>query len=239
MVETDDDSVEIRMVLVPIEELEIIEDWDTIGLRGTGSHTTTATDVLIPEHRTIDLNAALTGTGRSEANRNRPLYHTGFFAHVQAISAGVPVGIAHGAMDHFLERIPGRGITYTPWKNQAEAPITQHEVAEAQLRIEAAEMMAAHVAETVYKAAAGEGDFGTRVRADARARVSYTTEVARQAVAILRRNSGASAIQRKVPIQRSFRDIESLATHAALAHNSSREVYGRVLLDLDPGTPFL
>ncbi|MEU1517498.1 acyl-CoA dehydrogenase family protein [Streptomyces sp. NPDC005811] len=234
-----DGEMEIRMVLVPTSELGLVEDWDTIGLRGTGSHTSTAEDVFVPEHRSIDLNAALRGDYRTETNKERALYSTGFFAHVLAISSGVPIGIAQAAMDHFLERLPGRGITYTAWKVQSEAPITHYAVADAQVRIESAGLLADQVANDVYGTASAGGSMDTRTRADVRARVGYLTELSREAVGILRKHSGASAVQKAVPIQQCFRDIEVLSTHAALAYATNSEVYGRVLVGIDPNTPFL
>ena len=41
------------IVFVPARDCEIIDTWDTGGLRGTGSHDFQITDVLVPERRTF------------------------------------------------------------------------------------------------------------------------------------------------------------------------------------------
>ena len=57
-------------------------------------------------------------------------------------AGGTPVGTARGAMDAFLERLPGRGITYTNYTNKAEAPVTHLQLAEASMKIDSSD---AHV----------------------------------------------------------------------------------------------
>ncbi|MGH2468771.1 MAG: acyl-CoA dehydrogenase family protein, partial [Chloroflexota bacterium] len=40
-------------LLIPREDLEIVDDWFTVGLKGTGSKTIIVNDVFIPERRTV------------------------------------------------------------------------------------------------------------------------------------------------------------------------------------------
>src|SRR3954471_15760472 len=51
--------------------------------------------------------------------------------------------------------------------------------------------------------------------------------------------SGASSIRPTVPVQRISRDMRALSIHAALTYTTNLEVYGRVLVGVDPLTPFL
>ncbi len=46
---------------VPVSELEIVDDWHTGGLRGTGSVTTTAKDLFIPQERILPAPMVLGG----------------------------------------------------------------------------------------------------------------------------------------------------------------------------------
>ena len=112
-----------------MEELAIADDWDPSGLAGTGSATVTCEDVFVPAHRTLLTMDALQERYASEANRDRPLFRTAFFPFVLVASMGAPVGMAQAAMDVFLERLPGRGITYTHHADQSEAAVTHLQVA--------------------------------------------------------------------------------------------------------------
>lgn len=44
---------ELRLMLVPMAQVEILDDWQTLGLRGTGSNTVALKDVFVPEHMTV------------------------------------------------------------------------------------------------------------------------------------------------------------------------------------------
>ncbi len=44
---------ESRMFLVPMSEVEIVDDWDVLGLRGTGSKSILLKDVMVPLSHSI------------------------------------------------------------------------------------------------------------------------------------------------------------------------------------------
>ena len=50
-----------RYMLVPMADIEIVDDWHVLGLRGTGSKTLRLTDVFVPAHRTELLGDLLSG----------------------------------------------------------------------------------------------------------------------------------------------------------------------------------
>jgi alkylation response protein AidB-like acyl-CoA dehydrogenase len=229
----------LLLTLVPVSELSLADDWHPSGLAGTGSNTAEARDVFVPAHRTLPIAGALRGECLSESNRDSPLYRCAFFPFVMANSTGAPLGIAQGAMDAFLERMPGRGITYTHYTVQAEAPVTHLNLADAAVTITAAELLALHTAGTVRDAAMAGRELTERERAAVRGQTAHVVRLARQAVQALSSLSGASSIQDGVPIQRFLRDIQALSLHAALDINTNLEVYGRVIAGVNPNTPFL
>src|SRR5581483_6714922 len=57
-----DGAVATRYLLVPMGEIEIIDDWHVLGLRGTGSRSLLQHDVFVPVHRTVLLRDLLDGT---------------------------------------------------------------------------------------------------------------------------------------------------------------------------------
>ncbi|BBF98906.1 MULTISPECIES: acyl-CoA dehydrogenase family protein [Pseudonocardia] len=233
-----DGPPEILLALVPMSELTIADDWHPSGLAGTGSNTTVAESVFVPEHRLLPVAEALAGGTRSVANADADLYHCALFPFVLVSSTGTPLGMARAAMDHFRERAPGRMITYTGWA-VAEAQTTHVTVADAAVNIRAAELLARDLTERLRAAAIARRDPGVAERAAIRAESAHVVRLSRLAVEALNSISGASSIQGDVPIQRVFRDIEALSLHAALNLNTNLEVHGRVLMGQDPATPFL
>jgi hypothetical protein len=133
-----------------------------------------------------------------------------------------------------MERLPGRSITYTDYTKQSEAPVTHIQVCEAALMIDSADAHMRLGARILDHPADGTVSFFERVKG--RAHVTYSTGLSRQAVDILFLASGASSIQRQVPIQRYQRDIQALANHAIMHAPTGNEIYGRVLCGLQPHT---
>ena len=222
-------------VIVRSSELNRLDDWYAMGMAATGSDTIVADDVFVPSHRTQALPGMINGEYTADRHNVGEPYFTLPLAAVLAVNAGgTPVGSARGAMDAFIERLPGRAITYTAYEVQGEAAITHLQVAEAALLIDSADAHVAMAAALLDGAPDGGPTFHDRV--ESRAHVGYATGLSRQAVDILFHASGASCIQPQVPIQRFQRDIQSLANHAIMHSATNVETYGRVLCGLEPNT---
>src|ERR1700755_1298311 len=52
----------IAYLLVPLAEVEIVNDWQVLGLLGTGSKSLVLHDVFIPEHRSVMVSDLFAGT---------------------------------------------------------------------------------------------------------------------------------------------------------------------------------
>jgi 3-hydroxy-9,10-secoandrosta-1,3,5(10)-triene-9,17-dione monooxygenase len=238
MVTDDDGSQAPHLVFVPYSELTVHDDWHATGLSGTGSHTTSADDVFVPGHRVVPAAAMLTGQhGGNSVTRDNPYYTRPSVLILLAGGCGTPQGIAQGALDVFLDRLPGRSITYTGYTDQAQAPITHTQLGEAMLTMTSLDAHVQHASALADEACSRE--LSILERASIRAHAGYSAKLSRDAVSILYQASGASAIQSSVPIQRYHRDIHALALHGFMQPTSSTELLGRVRLGLPPDTNML
>lgn len=227
------------MAAIPIADLEIIDDWHTSGLRGSGSITTIAKDVFIPKERVLQMGPVLQGQHQSKLNANAPIFKAPFMPTACATVSSTALGLAMGAKDAFLERLPGRKITYSSYENQREAPITHLEIAEAITKIDEVGFHAHRAANMIdTKGPAGE-PWTLEERARVRLDLGAACQRAKEAVDILDGASGGSSIYRDVPIQRIQRDVQTLNLHAILHPNTNLELYGRIVCGLDSNTPFI
>ncbi len=225
--------------LVPIGDLHIIDDWYTAGLKGTGSVTTVADDVFVPADRVLPLPVILQGQHAGSGNEGSPIYNAPLLPVASASSVGTVVGLARGAREAFFERLPDRKITYTDYTNQAEAPVTHLQVAEAVTKADQTEFHAGRLATLVdTKSAAGE-QWTLEERARARGDLGAVCRLAKEAVEILAGASGGSSIYNHVPIQRIARDVQAVNLHALMHPNTNAELYGRVLCGQEPNTLYL
>jgi alkylation response protein AidB-like acyl-CoA dehydrogenase len=224
-------------IVVPTRDLRILDDWYASGMSGTGSNTIVAEDVFVPPHRWYPLPEMLEGRYPASQNSGNPYFEYPLTPVLIVNAGGTPLGIARGAYEAFLERMPSRAITFTTYDKQAEAPVTHLVLGEASLKLDSTAAHIQRAAEMIDGHAGGPMSVALRVRS--RVHVSYATGLAREIVDSLFFASGASAIQEIVPIQRFQRDIQALSNHAVMNTPTSVELYGRILCGLEPNTPLV
>jgi len=225
--------------LVPMNELEIVDDWDSSGLAGTGSVTTIARDVLVPDDRVLPMPVLLEGQGASEVNAAAPVFRTPMMPTGAAGLIGVAVGMAKATRDQFFERLPSRKIAYTAYASQAAAPVTHLQAAEAALKIDEAEFHAHRMADLLDDKGVSGMPWKTEERVRNRGWLGRVVQQSREAVEILSTASGGSSVYRSVPIQRIQRDMRALTMHGLMYPAANFEVYGRGLCGLEPDTAYL
>lgn len=234
-----DGSHEPIMALVPMSDLEVVDDWYTSGLSGTGSVTTIANEVYVPAERTLSMGMALHEQYASERNSGAPIYRSPMLPTASASSIGTALGLAKAARDLFFERLPDRGITYTSYASQREAPVTHLQVADASLKIDAAEFHIDRLA-TLVDAKGHSGEPWTiEERVRARVDMARACQLAKDAVETFSGASGASSLYRGVAMQRIERDIRAISMHALMHPTTNLELYGRILCGLEPNTLYV
>ncbi|MQS05954.1 acyl-CoA dehydrogenase family protein [Streptomyces alkaliphilus] len=228
------------MALVPMTDLLMVDDWHTAGLRGTGSVSTVAENVFVPEDRVLPLGAVVQGNGGvSRMNAEAAMYRSPLLPVASASSVGAVLGMARAASESFLERLPHRKITYTNYESQAEAPLTHLQVADATLKTDQAEFHAHRLAGLVDGKSARTGGWTLEERVRARADMGAVCRLAKEAVDLLASASGGSSIYSDVVIQRIARDVHAANLHALMHPNTNAELYGRVLCGLEPNTLYV
>ncbi|MGX1885131.1 acyl-CoA dehydrogenase family protein [Streptomyces sp. NPDC055287] len=239
MLEHPDGSVEEAMALLPMSEMTVVDDWDVTAGCATGSATSSAKDVFIPAHHVARFEELIFSATGDRSNTGATGRNYGLVSQVMALAAAVFIGIAKGTYELFLERLPGRGITYTAWEDQTQHPLTQIHVATAANKIAAAEGLADGWLRVLQERADVGEQPTLEEKAGVRGQTAFASQLSKEAVELLFNASGGSVIRRSVHIQRFHRDIQGFSLHALAQLNANLEVQGRVLLGLDPETPFL
>ena len=132
--------MEMAIMVVPREEIEIIDDWHVMGLKGSGSNSIRVKDVFVPEHRVSLDRLASKGYYMIEPLQSVPLYQTPFVPSLTLSIVGPALGLAQAAMDLHMERVKRAGIGNTFYTKMSEAPVTHLQIAQAQLKIDSAEL---------------------------------------------------------------------------------------------------
>lgn len=230
---------ELLWTAVPMAELDVLDDWHVAGLAGSGSNSVVAREVHVPAHRVLPLGPLLGGSFPSRLNGADPFYGMPVLLLFCAWTAAGALGPARAALAEFGERIRQRGITYTVYGRQHEAPVTHLQFAEAAMKISSAELLTADYVSLIDARVADGNSYTTEERARIRAQSGYVARLCKEAVDLIGSASGASSLRLDVPVQRAVRDLNALNLHSFVNPAANLELYGRVLSGLDAGTPFL
>ena len=110
-----DASPEPRFLLIPKSDVEIVDDWHTVGMRGTGSRSIRIRDAFIPERRSIlaaDMGRGTTPGAKLHANA--PIYSLPFPVAQPFSLIGAPLGMAKGAVDVVADTLAKKFGAYSP-----------------------------------------------------------------------------------------------------------------------------
>ncbi|MFF8955240.1 acyl-CoA dehydrogenase family protein [Streptomyces sp. NPDC014894] len=239
LADTGEGPPETLWLAIPMADLKVLDDWEVSGLAGSGSNSVVAEKVHVPAHRVMPVGPLLAGEFPSRRNSADPFYGMPLLLMFCAWTAASALGLGRAALTGFGENIRRRGITYTFYERQHEAPVTHLQFAEAEMKVSAAELLAADLVASIESKAADAQPYTTQERARIRAQCGYLARLCKEAVDLIGSASGASSLHREVPIQRIVRDLNALSIHSYVNPATNLELYGRVLSGLAPGTPFV
>jgi len=237
----DGDGPYLVAAQVPREELRFLDDWHVAGMRGTGSVSVTLAgeELFVPDYRGVDFRDI--AGGALDSGLAGSLWKVPNLGWAFTTMAGMSIGLAQGALERFLERSAGRPIRGTTYKNQLEAPLTHLMLAEVHSKIQAATLMTRANAEETDRlgalAAAGTPagpDYMQQFSARVLLETAYAARWCAEAIELLQRNSGSTAIMETEPIQRAWRDARVITLHGALNLEALSENYGRLMAGSEP-----
>jgi len=202
------------------EDLRVLETWNTLGLRGTGSHDAIAEDVFVPDPCLFSL--------LDPPAVDRPLYRFPAFGYFAASVAAPALGNARAAIDDLVALAAdkvGQGSTRT----LAQRPLTQAAVATAEAQLRSARALYYQAIDAAWGEAQREAPVAVSVRNDLRIAATYAMRASADVVRSMYDLAGGTAIYDGSPLQRRFRDAFTATAHFQV-NEASRELQGRILL---------
>jgi alkylation response protein AidB-like acyl-CoA dehydrogenase len=218
---------ETRFGFVPAAESEILDTWNTNGLRGSGSHDWTVKDRFIPEERTFNLAAPT-------FYRQGPLYALPNLL-IYKVSA-VALGIARGAIEDFIALASNKPLTFkSPSAVKAmlrDETYVQSTVAQAEALVSSARGFVFEAFGDLWNTLAAGDPPAPKQRARGRLAMAHTSAACLQAVELLYKANGGSSVYAGNAFDRRLRDMQTANQHTVVSLKTW-EVAGRVLLGLE------
>ncbi len=222
--------------MVPRGEFQIIDTWDTAGMRGSGSHDVRMVDCYVPpEHLLPFRSLAPSETWDNPTYRNP--------THAVYNKAAVALGVCRGAMDSFIEL----AMEKTPWGGSStlkDQPQIQYRIGEAQAKLLAARSF---IMETQDQLEAHLGPLpkdGGRLEPEwehywpALLACAHAAQTTREIVSMLNNTAGTTGSRMDSPLERQLRDAHQAANHALISYRHYEEL-GKTFVGHEPGPGYM
>jgi resorcinol 4-hydroxylase (FADH2) len=223
--------------LLPVQEVEIEDNWFVYGLCGTGSKNIIVEDAFVPAHRVLRFADTRAGHTAGAEQHPNPLYRLPLLVLGASMLASTAVGAAKGALGDYLDMTTGRttrGALAGGGLKMAEFATIQLRYAEASAAAEAAELiLTTNIKNAMAKLRAGE-EITVADRIRTRRDQAYATKLALQAAELLNASTGGAGLQLSNPIQRAWRDVNAVARHVSLNWDAVGTMYGQHAFGLEP-----
>ena len=230
----DDGSPATRIAVVPVVSGTVIDNWITLGMRGTASNDCEYSNVFVPARHTY--------TRADVAHYDSPLYHPPQNAILLSwtLAAGNALGMARGALDAFHDLATGSGTTNSPalLRDRSYVQITygeceaMHDAARTYVLDAIGSLWDAQVKQLPnWPDASALSDGADLSDRAIRARLAITHAIRRSVDIVdkLFNVAGTNAIHRSVGLERFFRDLHVSGQHIS-GLPSNYEYAGQALM---------
>jgi indole-3-acetate monooxygenase len=227
------DEPEMCMVYFPREQCEIIDTWNVMGMRGTGSHDISVTDVYVPKSRTFPMRPDF----EPGSHYRGPLYRL----PVMGVAAtGIPtpmLGVARRALDEVTELARNKTPVASsgPLKERA---LAQVQLGRAEATLRSGRLLLLDTLSEAWRRCLDGETHSLEQRADLQLAMAHAMSSAVEAVELACRIAGTSAFRATSPLERCFRDVQTMRHHV-FASESRYGTFGQVCLGVPPDFPVI
>ena len=201
---------ELRIAVLPRDQVTFTDGWHVQGLKGTGSYDYNVQDVFVPEHRTFPLFTYDAKRGSA------PTFRMGLMAITGAGHAGWALGTAKSMLDDVKELALTR-MRMGDTSPVATRPIFQVGYAHHLALWRAARLLVLDAYTTAEAAVSAGEPLTTTLRADMRGAAVHATNVARECAEWAHLAVGTVAIREGSRFERAFRDMYTGTQHAFIS----------------------
>ena len=215
---------DVRILLMPKNEVDLVDVWQVQGLRGTGTFSFEVQDQFVPSIRTYDPSDRRREAGPLYVIPTSLLFPSGF--------ACVALGVARAGLDSAIEIAGGKrpDLDKDPLRDQA---VVQRQIGQAEAVWGSARAFLLEAASAAWESACNVHSLSLEERIRLRLAGTHAIRMAAEVVDIAYNLCGSSSIFANNPIQRRFQDAHVITQHVQgrMAHY---ETAGQFFLGLEP-----
>ena len=212
-----------REVFLPSDAVEIIETWDSTGLRGTASHDYAVHEAFVPRVRSCWFQEPPVAAG--------PLYRMPPVAMFATFIGAVPLGVARHAIEEFQTVALGKGPGIGP--ALADKGTTHDAVGRAQALVGSGRAYVTGALEDLWERVQAGYPPTLADRGALWLSATHAAHTALEAIELLYTASGSTAVYATSPLDRCLRDARTAVQHVT-TQVGNYELAGAMTLDRFP-----
>jgi indole-3-acetate monooxygenase len=215
-----------RLCVARADEVEVLPNWDVLGMRATGSHDLAMDAVVVPASRTVSLLD-------DEPWAAGPLYRFPPFGLLALGIASVSLGVGAAAMEATVDLLAGKRTMGIGRPATARSTV-RAELSRCEAELRAARALLAAEVGDAWSAAVAGATFGAPERAALRLAATHAVSTVADVTGRLHRLTGGTGVRHGATIERCFRDAHTATAHVLVAERVLESV-GAVLVGDEPG----
>jgi alkylation response protein AidB-like acyl-CoA dehydrogenase len=223
-----DGAPQVVGVIARSGEAEIVDTWYSLGMRGTDSNDVALHDVFVPARRSFPLVPEF----EPGTHYQGPLYRLSGMGEAGLVLAPVVLGIARAAITELRGLAQGK-TSFGSAKVLRERANAQAKLARAEAILRSARLLFYDTLGEEWARARAGVRHTLEQNADATLAGAHVSSSAVEAVDLVYGLAGTSAIYARNPLERHFRDIQTLRHHGFFSE-SRYETAGQVYLGVPP-----
>lgn len=237
--DADNKIIDYRMCVVPEGQYEVVDDWQVMGLSGTGSMSVKCERLFVPEHRALSmLRGAGAGVFPGCARNSAPVFRIPFGGVAAHCILGAMIGNAQAMFDALTDMVRERSTSYTTLKMR-DLGTVQARVGLAGAQLDTARLLARHDGLEAQRMAEAGVVPDQALRLRQKRNCAYSMTLATDAVDTLYALAGANGLYSRGPIERIYRDQHAAAAHINFSLDAHGTAWGLVTLGGVVNTPTL
>jgi len=220
-------------VMLRAAEVKVVDTWYSLGMRGTDSNDVLMDSVFVPKVRVF----ALTPDFEPGAHHRGPLYRIPGISAGGFLIAPVPLAVARNAIGE-VKSLAQKKTAFGFARALRDRPAVQAAVARAEAMLRSARLLFYDSLEQAWAQAVRGERFTLEQKADLLLAGAHATTTAAKVTDLMHRIGGTTGIYTRSPLERHFRDAQTLRHHGFLSENRF-EAVGQVYLGVDPEFPIV
>lgn len=223
--------------LLPKADFEIVNNFDVLGLRATGSHDIEVTNAFVPTHRTHRTNDHSDEGCLGRAVNPGWLYRIPFTQVFQRAVSTACLGATDGAINSFRNR--AASFVGKHGAKTAEDVNAQLAVSEAMMTTDQLKLVLHRNFQRIVDCAKSGERMPVEERLMQRAQAAQVPKLCAEAVNEIMRACAAGGVFKTNPIERTFRDLHVARGHIANNTDTYARSHGAVMLGLPNADAFV